>query len=195
LLLLRNDNPYASRRLKNRPQCRSVKGGQEGKGKDRESKRGFLGISFPLSPRDHSAAVGVLGKDRDKSKHGGDFNDVGNLAGGKGAGSSPDGARIAWLHFNDLLQDRRRVSLTTANELIPIFWKISSQYSPIIPKGRTHRRGFLFATLPYSHDQSTVHRRRKNKFLQQAASTGTKFDKPARRRLEQRRLGIVNWVP
>jgi len=45
-----------------------IKGGQEGKGKDRESKRGFHGTSFPLSPRDHSASVGVLGKDRDKSK-------------------------------------------------------------------------------------------------------------------------------
>jgi len=132
---LGNDNPYASRRLKNRPQCRSVKGGQEGKGKDRESKRGFHRISFPLSPRDRSTSVGVLGKDRDKSKPNGegDFKDAGNLAGGKGAGSIPDGARIAGLHFNGLLQDRRRAAPTTANELIPIFGKISSQHSPIIP--------------------------------------------------------------
>ena len=53
----------------------------------------------------------------------------------------------------------------------------------------------MFATLPYSHDQSTVHRRRKNKFLEQAASAGAKFGKSARRRHEQRRLGTVNWVP
>ena len=49
--------------------------------------------------------------------------------------------------------------------------------------------------LPYSDDQSTGHRRRKNKFLEQAASTGAKYDKLSRWRLEQRGLGTVNWVP
>jgi len=42
------------------------------KGKDGESKRGFLGISFPPSHGACSTSVGVLCKDRDKSKPNGE---------------------------------------------------------------------------------------------------------------------------
>jgi len=36
---------------------------------------------------------------------------------------------------------------------------------------------------------------RKNTLLQRATSASVKYDKSARGRLEQRRLGTVNWVP
>ena len=94
--------PYASRRLKNRPQCLSVKGGQEWKGKDRESKRGFLGVSFQPSPWSSRTSVGVEDKDRDKSEPNGVVISMvlGTPPRGKGAGSSLNGARVAWLHYS-----------------------------------------------------------------------------------------------
>ena len=46
----------------------SIKGGQEWKGKDRELKRGFFGMSFQPNPSTSRTSVGVEGKDRDKSK-------------------------------------------------------------------------------------------------------------------------------
>jgi len=66
--------PYVSRRLKksrSMPCGKIGRGGQEGKEKDRESKRGLLRVKFPPSPRARSSAS-VLGKDRDKGKNDGD---------------------------------------------------------------------------------------------------------------------------
>ena len=62
---------------------------QEGKGKDRGSKKGFLRMNFSPSPTAHGSTAGVLGKDKSKGKSGrdGDFNESQNPAGGKGAGS------------------------------------------------------------------------------------------------------------
>lgn len=48
--------------------------------------------------------------------------------------------------------------------------------------------------LPYFDDQSPEDKNRNNIFLRWAASTSGKYDKMARRRLEQRRLGTVSWV-
>jgi len=60
---------------------------QEGKEKDRGSKKGFLGMNFPPSPRARSSSAGIFGKDKGKgeSDGDGDLNESHNPAGGKGA--------------------------------------------------------------------------------------------------------------
>ena len=77
------------------------KGGRderEGREKDKESKRRFLGMKFPRSPRARSSSVSVLSLDRDRGKPdgGGDFNGAPNPPGREGVGSSPHGPRMAW---------------------------------------------------------------------------------------------------
>jgi len=72
----KNDNhvtPRPLRIMKTRkspsvPIRKKSRGGQEGKKKDRGSKKGFLGMNFPPSPRARSSSAGVLGKDKDKDK-------------------------------------------------------------------------------------------------------------------------------
>jgi len=95
---------YTSRRIKNPPQCRSVKEVEADKkgSKSMESMTGLLGMEFPPSPGARSSSAGVLCKDRDKGKPDGDgyCNDARNPPpGGKGAGSRPNGARMAWLQW------------------------------------------------------------------------------------------------
>ena len=60
---------------------------QEGKEKDRGSKKRFLGMNFPPSPMTRSSSAGVLGKDKGKGESDGDgaLNESQNPAGGKGA--------------------------------------------------------------------------------------------------------------
>ena len=48
--------------------------------------------------------------------------------------------------------------------------------------------------LPYSYDQSTGGKHRKDTLLRRAASTSAKYDRSVRRRLELERLRTVNWV-
>jgi len=175
------------------------RGRQEGKEKDKESRRGFLGMGFPPSPRARSSSAGVLGKDWDKGKPDGDgdINDARKPPGGKGAGSSPTGARMAWLqrpgarqmasisdHGNKIDSHRRGNS---------VLMELNNSQGHESHDSSSHA-GEDACLLPYSDDQSTGDRHEKNAFLRRAASTGAKYDKSARQRLEQRRLGAVNWV-
>jgi len=202
-----NDNditprPLRIKKVKKSPSMpfrKKGRGGQEGKEKDRESKRGFLRRSFPPSPRARSSSAGVLGKDRDKGNpdRDEDFNDAWNLPGGRGSGSNPNGARMAWLQRPG---GRQMTSVSGhGNETDPHRRKSSVLMEPNNPEGHeshdssSHTAGDV-CLLPYSDDQSTGDRNRKNTFLRRAASTSAKYDKSVRRRLEQRRLGTVDWV-
>ena len=202
-----NDNDITPRPLRikkvkkspSMPFYKRGRGGEEGKEKDRESKRGFLGMNFPPSPRARSSSAGVLGKDRDTSDldGDGDFSDGRNPLGGKGAGSGPNGARMTWLQRP---APRRAVSVSNhGNEANPHLRKNSVPMEPNNSEGHeshnsSSHTGEDAGLLPYSDYQSTGDKHRKNTFLRRAASTSAKYDKSARRRLEQRQLGTANWV-
>ena len=155
--------PYASGRLRNRLQCPSVKGRQEWTGKDRESKRGFLGMSFQPSPRASCTSVGVEDKDRDKSK--------------------PNGAEISMMPRTPMAEkvqdralmergwpgciiERQTASVSKhGNGANPHFRKNSVPLEPNnSEEHKSHdsssRTGEDSCLLPYSDDQSTVHRHR-----------------------------------
>ena len=202
-----NDNniiprPLCIRNVKQSPSMpfrKSGRGGQEGKEKDGESKRVFIGTNLSQSSRARSSSAGVLGKDRDKGKPDGDgdFNHARNFFGGKGAKSSPNGTRMPWLqrlvarqtasvcnHDNGADQHLRENS-------VQIELKHSEGKEP---HDSTSQTGEDACLLPYSDDQCPGDKHRKNTFLRWAASTRAKYDKSARRRLEQRRLGRLNLV-
>ncbi|KAG0633533.1 hypothetical protein HOY80DRAFT_1104625 [Tuber brumale] len=177
------------------------KGGgcQEGKEKDKESKRGFLGMNFPPSPRARSSSAGVLGMGKDKGKPGrdGDINDAHIHTCGKGLGSSPGAAKMIWLQRPTA---RQMASIPNHDEGIdsyhrenfpPMEHNRSEGYES---RDSTSRVGEYACLLPYSSDRLADDKHRKNAFLRRASSTGAKYDKTARQRLEQRRLGPVNRV-
>ena len=137
-----------------------------------------------------------MGKDSDKGKDG-DFNDAGNPPGRKGARSSPNGARMAWL--------QRPAAWQTAsvsnhgNGADPHLRENSVSMKLNISAGHeshdsSSHTGEDACLLPYSDDQSTGDKHRKNTFLRRVTSISPKYDKTARRRLEQRRLGTMNCV-
>ena len=156
-------------------------------------------MGFPPSPRARSSSAGVLGKDWDKGRPDGDgdLNDARNTPGGKGIGLSPTGARMAWLQRPGA---RQMASVSDhGNKTDSHHRENSVPMEPDNSEGpeshdSSSRAGEDACLLPYSDDQSAGDRHRKNTFLRRAASTGAKYDKSARRRLEQRRLGAVNWV-
>ena len=175
------------------------RGRQEGKEKDKESRRLFLGMGFPPSPRARSSSAGVLGTDWDKGKPDGDgdLNNARNPPGGQGAGSRPTEARMAWLQrpgarqMASISDHGNKTDSRRRENSVPMESNDSEGHQS---HNSSSHAGVDACLLPYSDDQSTGDRHRKNTFLRRAASTGAKYDKSARRRLEQRRLGAENWV-
>ncbi|CAZ83056.1 unnamed protein product [Tuber melanosporum] len=176
-------------------------GRQEGKEKEKEyeSKRGFLGMNFPPSPRARSSSAGVLGLGKGKGKPGrdGDLNDADNPAGGKGPGSSSSAAKIIWLQRPTT---RQMASIPNHGEAADSYHRENFPSMELNhPEGcESHdplsRAGEYACLLPYSSDRLANDKHRKNAFLRRASSTGAKYDKTARQRLEQRRSGTVNRV-
>ncbi|RPA90155.1 hypothetical protein L873DRAFT_1795647 [Choiromyces venosus 120613-1] len=182
------------------PFRKKPKGGQDGKEKDKESKKGFLGMNFPPSPRARSSSAGVLDKDKDKGKSDkdGDPNDAHNPANGKAAGSSPGAARMAWLQRPAA---RQMASIPDHGEETDS----SHHRGNFAPVERNHSEGYESrdssshagedaCLLPYSDGHFAEGKNRKNAFMRRASSTSAKYDKTARQRLEQRRLGTANRV-
>jgi len=141
-----------------------------------------------------------LGKDKDKGKPDGDgyFNGARNHRGAKGAGSSPNGVRMARLQGN---AERQRASVSNhGNEANPYLGDGSVQMEPnnseehelCYSSSQTREDACL---LPYSDDQSSEDKHEENTVLGRAKTTSTKYDKSIRRGLEQRRLETVGWVP
>ncbi|PWW77832.1 hypothetical protein C7212DRAFT_362443 [Tuber magnatum] len=174
--------PLVIKKIKKSPSMlfrKKDKGGQAGKEKDKELKRGFLGMNFPPSPRARSSSTGVLGQDKEKGKldRDGDLNDAQNPAGGKGPASSPSAGRMSWPQRPAAGQiesapNRDKETRSYQRENFP-------------PMEHNHPEGCQFAD--NKHGKST--------FLRRASSTSAKYDKIPRQRLEQRGLGAIGGVP
>jgi len=105
---------------------------------------------------------------------------------------------LGWPGYNGLLHDKQQVS-NHGNEANPhlrenrVEMKLnySEGHEPHDSASHTVEDACL---LPYSDDQCPGDKHGKNSFMRRAASTGAKYDKPPRRKLEQRKLGTVNLV-
>jgi len=191
-----NDNdltprPLYIKKVKKWPSIPFSKGGrgrQEGKEDDRKSNKGFLGMNFPPSPKTRSSSAGELAKDKDKAKPDGDgdFNGAQNHPGAKGGGSSPTGARMAWLQGP---AERQRASVSNhGNEADPHLRESFVQMEPNnLEEHELHDSSSQTgedAGLPrYSDDQSSGDKHRKNTVLGRVATASTIYDKSARRGL------------
>ncbi|CUS14992.1 unnamed protein product [Tuber aestivum] len=194
--------PLGIRKIKKSPSMlfrKKCRGGRGGEDKDRESKRGFLGMSFPPSPRARSSSAGVLDKDKEKDKldRGGALNNPQCPAGGNAQGSNPSAERMS------------RPQWPAAGQMGGVPYRDGGTHShhrenfPPMEQnhleGRESRRSSSHAgrnvrLLPHCKSQFADSRQGKSTFLRRAASTSAKYDKMARQRLEQRRLGAVSRV-
>ncbi|PUU72346.1 hypothetical protein B9Z19DRAFT_1069834 [Tuber borchii] len=188
--------PYISRRLTITINTLLERGRarQEGRGNDGKLKRGFLGMNFPQNPRACSSSAGVLGnhRDIDISDGDGDFNDSRYSSGGKAAGSNPNRARMAWLRYNGLLQEKWRVS-NHGNIADPhlhenyVPMKLNNSEGHYLYDSSSHT-GEVYYLTPTTNQRGISIGRIHSRHGQQALIQHMRWS------LEQRRLGTVNRV-